>query len=59
MTLKAKRDRFESYEVFDDHGNSVGRVILPRQQRFFGSTRGTIYLNRQPRVKSTTGPRAA
>lgn len=59
MTLKARQDRYESYEVYDDQGNSVGRVVLPRQTRFFGTTRGTVFLRRQPPVKTTRGPRAA
>jgi len=59
MSLRAKRERFESYEVYDDQGNSVGRVVLPRQQRFFGNTRGTVYLRRQPSIKPNRDHRAA
>lgn len=59
MTLKARQERFESYEVYDDEGKSVGRVVLPRQSRFFGNTRGTVLLRRQPPAKGTRGPRAA
>ena len=59
MSLKTRQDRFESYEVYDDEGNSVGRVVLPRQSRFFGTTRGTVLLRRQPPVKPAKGPRAA
>ena len=59
MTLKTKQERLESYEVYDDRGNSVGRVILPRQSRFFGTSRGTVYLRRQPPIKSRSGSRAA
>lgn len=48
MTTKTTKDRFESYEVFDDEGKSVGRVVLPRSRRMFGTSRGTVFLNRQP-----------
>ncbi len=59
MTLKTRQDRFESYEVYDERGNSVGRVILPRRARFFGTSRGTVYLRRQPPLRSAKGSRAA
>jgi hypothetical protein len=61
METKATRERFESYEVFDDKGNSVGRVILPRSRRMFGTNRATVFLNRQPpRTAARSGkPRAA
>jgi len=48
MPVEIKQDRFEGYEVYDEQGNSVGRVILPRQARPFGPTRGTVFLSRQP-----------
>jgi hypothetical protein len=51
MTRKSKETRYESYEVYDDHGNAVGRVVLPRQRRFLGAERGTVYLNRQPTLR--------
>ena len=57
--IKTKQERFDSYEVYDDRGNSVGRVILPRQSRFFGTSRGTVYLRRQPPIKSRSGSQAA
>ncbi len=59
MSLKTKQERFESYEVYDDQGKSVGRVVLPRQHRFFGTSRGTVYLRRQPMLKPRSGSRAA
>lgn len=62
MALRTLRDRFESYEVYDENGNSVGRVIFPRQRRFFGPERGTVYLSRQPKLRrpeSRTKPQAA
>ena len=49
MPTQIKQDRFEGYEVYDEQGNSVGRVILPRQPRPFGPTRGTVFLSRQPK----------
>ena len=59
MPLQTRRERYESYEVYDDHGNSVGRVVLPRQQRFFGTTNGTVFLRRQPNGKPANGARTA
>ncbi len=49
MPIEIKQDRFEGYEVYDEQGNSVGRVILPRQTRPFGPASGTVYLSRQPK----------
>jgi hypothetical protein len=54
--------RLESYEVYDHQGNPVGRVVLPRSQRFLGASRGTVYLDRQPtlrRAESRGNPQAA
>jgi len=35
-----------TYEVYDDHGNSVGCVILPRSARVVGQSQGTVLLRR-------------
>ena len=63
MTTKARKDRYESYEVYDQQGIPVGRVVFPRQRRFLGAERGTVYLNRQPtlqrRGSQSSNPRAA
>jgi len=56
MTRKSKDTRHETYEVYDDHGNTVGRVVLPRQRRFLGAERGTVYLNRQPSLRRGAAP---
>jgi hypothetical protein len=54
MTITPTPDRFATYEVFDDHGHSVGRVILPRRTRFIGAEQGTVYLRRElPRATSS------
>lgn len=57
--IKTKQEPFDSYEVYDDRGHSVGRVVLPRQSRFVGTSRGTVYLRRQPPIKSRSGSQAA
>ena len=57
--IKTKQERFDSYEVYDDRGHSVGRVVLPRQSRFVGTSRGTVYLRRQALPKARSGSRAA
>ncbi len=54
-----RRDRFESYEVYDNQGKSVGRVVLPRQTRFTGPTSGTVFLRRPMGPKPKSNPRAA
>ena len=63
MPPKMKPKRFESYEVYDQQGNPVGRVVLPRQSRFLGAERGTVYLDRQPtlqrRGSTNSNPQAA
>jgi len=47
-----------TYEVYDDHGNSVGCVILPRSQRVVGQDQGTVLLRRpMPRPPARTAPR--
>ncbi len=59
MAPTNRRDRFESYEVYDQWGKSVGRVVLPRQTRFTGQTSGTVFLRRPPGPKPKSNPRAA
>jgi len=56
MTLRTKRDRFKGYEVYDDQGNSVGRVILPKERRLFGPANGTVFLRRDPPKPSAPRP---
>ncbi len=56
MTRQEKPSRYESYEVYDHQGNPVGRVVLPRQRRFLGAERGTVYLNRQQPERRTGSP---
>ncbi|MGE0440356.1 MAG: hypothetical protein AB7L66_03715 [Gemmatimonadales bacterium] len=58
MAKQPPHPQFESYEVYDEHGMSVGRVVLPRRRQFTGSTKGTVYLRRQPSPRPRT-PRAA
>lgn len=59
MAPNHRRDRFESYEVYDKQGKSVGRVVLPRQTRFTGQTSGTVFLRRPTGLKPRSNPRAA
>jgi hypothetical protein len=40
--------QFESYEVYDERGNPVGRVVLPKSPRLFGPDRRTVFLDRGP-----------
>ena len=58
MTTKTVPGRFEVYEVFDDEGHPVGRIVLPTQTPRFGSAEGTVYLRRAPIVWPLS-PRAA
>jgi len=59
MAPPKRRDRFESYEVYDEHGKSVGRVVLPRQTRFTGPANGTVFLRRPAPPRSKPNPQAA
>ncbi|MSR02428.1 MAG: hypothetical protein EXR94_06775 [Gemmatimonadetes bacterium] len=59
MADTKRRDRFEGYEVFDSHGKSVGRVILPRTTRPPGPSNGTVFLRRQPVPRPKAKPQAA
>ncbi len=46
-----------SYEVFDDQGQPVGCVILPRSQRVVGKDQGTVLLRRPtPRPRTVVAP---
>lgn len=56
MSQQGKTERFESYEVYDDQGNSVGRVVFPKSGRISSGPRATVYLRRQPPART---PRAA
>ncbi len=59
MAPSNRRDRFESYEVYDSRGKSVGRVILPRQTRSTGPGSATVFLRRPAMPKPGAKPRAA
>jgi len=47
-----------TYEVFDEHGDPVGRVILPLDPGVVGIAKGTVYLDRGrlPRIAQWQGP---
>lgn len=42
------KQREISYEVYDEQGNSVGCVIMPRGKRVVGKDQGTVLLRRPP-----------
>lgn len=44
--LLARHETFDTLEVFDERGRTVGSVTLPSDPRLFGSEKGTVYLNR-------------
>jgi len=47
-----------TYEVYDDHGKSVGCVVLPKSDRIVGKNRGTVLLQRStPPASPRTSPR--
>lgn len=50
MTAKALGRDLESYEVFDEQGRSVGRVVFPRRAPFGPERRETVYLDRARRL---------
>lgn len=48
-----------SYEVYDERGNSVGCVIMPRGKRVVGKDQGTVLLRRpsgRQRSRMIPGP---
>ena len=59
MGQTIRQERFESYEVYDDKGNSVGRVVFPKATRSSAAGRGTVYLRRQPPLRPARTSRAA
>jgi len=59
MTRKRPIDRYESYEVYDERGRSVGRVVLPRRRNALGRGGDTVLLRRPPiPVSDSTRPAA-
>jgi hypothetical protein len=36
-----------TYEVLDDRGTAIGRVVLPSSPAMVGAGKGTVYLRRQ------------
>lgn len=46
MVMLRSRKPVITYEVYDDHGRSVGCVILPRSSRVTGANEGTVLLRR-------------
>lgn len=61
MTVKVEHERVETYDVYDEDGKPVGRVVLPRRAHFLGRAKETVFLNRQPglRPRPSVPPRAA
>jgi hypothetical protein len=57
--LKTMRKELESYEVYDEQGNSVGRVTLATRRRKGDDSGRTVYLRRDPSQLLRRASRAA
>ena len=55
MVMKMTRGNVEVYEVYDDRGEAIGRVILPVDRRVVGRDSGTVYLARERRERWALG----
>ena len=47
MVMRTREGQLETYEVYDDHGESIGRVILPQDPKVVGREKGTVLLLRK------------
>lgn len=58
MVMLSTQCQVMTYEVFDEHGDPVGRVILPLDPGVVGIAKGTVYLDRGrlPRIAQWQGP---
>lgn len=52
MVLLSTQEPTTTYEIFDDRGNAMGRVVLPRDPVVVGIGRGTVYLDRGHRLET-------
>lgn len=57
MTFKARERQLDFYEVFDDAGRPVGRVVFPRRMPVRNDRRETVFLDRTRRLPATDGRR--
>lgn len=57
--LSTRTERPETYEVYDDEGHRLGRIVRPRQTPAFGSREGTVYLRRAPLLRDRPRSRVA
>ena len=56
MTFEARGKQLDFYEVFDDGGRPVGRVVFPRRMPVRNDRRETVFLDRR-RPPATDGHR--
>jgi len=49
MTFEARGQQLDFYEVFDDDGRPVGRVVFPRRMPVRHDRRETVFLDRRRR----------
>jgi hypothetical protein len=46
MVMHTRQGQLEVYEVYDDHGEAIGQVILPVDPKVVGRETGTVLLVR-------------
>jgi hypothetical protein len=52
MVMRENGTPVPTYDVLDEQGASIGRVILPRDSSVVGRGHGTVYLDRPfPRMQ--------
>lgn len=52
MVMRENGTAVPTYDVLDDQGERIGRVVLPRDSLVVGRGQGTVYLDRPfPRMQ--------
>jgi hypothetical protein len=53
MVMRCSSETTLAYELFDDEGRALGRILLPKDQMIIGPQAGTVLLRRElPRAYS-------
>jgi hypothetical protein len=63
MVMRCSSETTLVYELFDDEGRTLGRILLPKDQMIIGPQAGTVLLRRElplvySRFEASGGPPA-
>jgi hypothetical protein len=47
MVMRCENERVVAYELYDERGRSLGRVLMPRDETIIGPQAGTVLLRRE------------